>query len=146
MRRVQGSLLAALALLVVASAGAQVPASATMASGVWRGWVLREDEDSLDVSFLVQQKGKKISIVLRSANNPDYGMGDVKLKDDVLTFSWAMGQGSFLLCRLSRRGGPGFDGLCQDGRLDSQGGRSRIFMNMTPPRSRGDSVRTLPAR
>ncbi len=125
---------------------AQLPASATMIAGVWHGWVVQPDEDSLKVSFQVEQKGKKITIVLRSPNNPDYGMSDVRIKDDVLTFSWAMGQGSFLLCRLSRRGGPAFDGQCQDARLDSQGGRNRIFMNMTPPRTRRDSLRTQPAR
>ena len=148
MRRRSVPWMCALTLLLAASAAAQQPASATMITGVWRGWVMQPDEDSLRVSFLVEQKGKNITIVLRSPNNPDYGMGDVKLKDDVLTFSWAMGGGSFLLCRLSRRGAPGFDGQCQDGRLDSQGGRNRIFMNMAPPRSggRGDSLRTPPAR
>ena len=137
-----------LALLLPAGARAQQPASATMVTGTWRGWVLRPDEDSVRVSFLVEQKGKRITIVLRSPNNPDYGMGDVKLKDDVLTFSWAMGQGSFLLCRLSRRGGTGFDGQCQDALRDSQGGRNRVFMNMVPPRagSRGEGVRLKPSR
>jgi len=141
-------LVCSLTLLLTVGAAAQQAASATMVTGVWRGWVMQPDDDSLRVSFLVEQKGKNITIVLRSPNNPDYGMGDVKLKDDVLTFSWAMGQGSVLLCRLSRRGGPGFDGQCQDGRLDSQGGRNRIFMNMAPPRigGRGDSLRPTPAR
>ncbi len=138
----------ALTLLLGSTVAAQLPASATMVSGLWRGWVLQPDEDSLRVTFLIEQKGKNLTIVLRSPNNPDYGMGDIKLKDDVLTFNWAMGQGSVLLCRLSRRGSPGFDGQCQDGRLDSQGGRNRIFMNMAPPRAggRGDSLRTRPAR
>ena len=148
MRRVAVLLVCWLALLGGARAEAQQPASATVVSGVWHGWVLQPDEDSLNVTFVVAQKGKNITITLRSPNNPDYDMSDVKLKDDVLTFSWVMGQGSFLLCRLSRRGGPGFDGQCQDGRLDSQGGRNRVFMNMTPPHDGGhsDSLRTRPAR
>lgn len=147
-RRCAVPLICALTLLLAASATAQQPASATMVTGVWHGWVLQPDEDSLQVTFVVAQKGKNITITLRSPNNPDYDMSDVKLKDDVLTFSWVMGQGSFLLCRLSRRGGPGFDGQCQDGRLDSQGGRNRVFMNMAPPRDGGhrDSLRTRPAR
>jgi hypothetical protein len=118
------TLVFALTLLLAANVAAQRPGSATMVSGVWRGWVLQPDEDSLWVTFLVEQKGKN------------------------LTFNWAMGQGSVLLCRLSRRGSPGFDGQCQDGRLDSQGGRNRIFMNMAPPSAggRGDSLRTRPAR
>ncbi len=137
MRRGAVLLVLSLALLVTARARAQQPASATMVTGEWTGWVLQPDEDSLKVSFVVEQQGKHYTIMMRAPNNPDYGMSDVKLKDDVLTFSWVMGQGSFLLCRLSRRGGPGFDGQCQDGRLDSQGGRNRIFMNMTPPRASG---------
>ena len=130
-------LVLSLAVMVTASARAQQPASASMVTGEWTGWVLQPDEDSLKVSFFVEQQGKHYTILMRAPNNPDYGMSDVKLKDDVLTFSWVMGQGSFLLCRLSRRGGPGFDGQCQDGRLDSQGGRNRIFMNMSPPRASG---------
>lgn len=147
-RRCAVPLICSLTLLLAASATAQQPASATMITGVWHGWVLQPDEDSLQVTFVVAQKGKNITITLRSPNNPDYDMSDVKLKDDVLTFSWVMGQGSFLLCRLSRRGGPGFDGQCQDGRLDSQGGRNRVFMNMAPPGGGGynDSLRTRSAR
>ena len=137
MRRGAALLVLALALLKTASAPAQQPASATMVTGEWTGWVLQPDEDSLKVSFFVDRQGKHYTILMRAPNNPDYGMSDVKLKDDVLTFSWVMGQGSFLLCRLSRRGGPGFDGQCQDGQRDSQGGRNRIFMNMTPPRASG---------
>ena len=148
MRRGAVLLVCWLTLFGAARAAAQQSASATLAPGVWHGWVLQPDEDSLNVTFIVTQKGKNITITLRSPNNPDYDMSDVKLKDDVLTFSWVMGQGSFLLCRLSRRGGPGFDGQCQDGRLDSQGGRNRVFMNMAPPRAdgRGDSLRSRPAR
>ena len=135
-------------MAMAAPADAQIPPSAMMASGTWRGWILQPDEDSHRVTYSVVQKGKSITIELRSPNNPDYGMGDVKLKDDVLTFSWAMGQGSILLCRLSRRGSPGFDGTCQDARFDSQGGRNKLFISMTPPRTggRGAPPDSLPRR
>ncbi len=128
--------------LVPALATAQLPATSSIASGSWRGWILSEDVDSVQATWIVQQKGKDITITLRSPNNPDYGMSDVKLKDDVLTFSWAMGQGSVLVCRLSRRGSPKFDGTCQDARLDSQGGRNKVFVTMTPPRITGRSARS----
>jgi hypothetical protein len=137
----------AFALLFTRHATAQLQASSIMESGTWRGWVLRQDEDSLRVTWAVQQKGKSITIELRAPGNPDYGMSDVKLKDDVLTFSWAMGQGSILVCRLSRRGSPGFDGTCQDAVRDSQGARDKLFVNMTPPRVGGRGARpdsTLP--
>ena len=122
-------------MLVPALATAQLPGASSISSGTWRGWILSEDADSVPASWIVQQKGKSVTIVLRSPNNPDYGMGDVKLKDDVLSFSWSMGLGSVLVCRLSRRGSPQFDGTCQDARLDSQGGRNKLLVNMTPPRS-----------
>lgn len=127
--------------LLAAPLAAQLPESSKMASGVWRGWIVRQDEDSLRVTWLVEQTSKGILIVLRSPDNPEYGMGDVKLKNDVLNFTWAMGQGSFLVCRLSRRGSPAFDGICQDARLDSQGGRTKLFVNMTPPRTGGRGTR-----
>lgn len=126
-----------LALAIPAPAAGQLPASSTMLSGSWHGWILQPDEDSIRVTWQVEQQGRSITIVLRSRDNPDYGMGDVKLKNDVLTFSWAMGQGSFLTCRLSRRGSPNFDGTCEDARRDSQGGRNKVFVNMTPPRPGG---------
>jgi hypothetical protein len=137
MRRLPLALALMLAPVATTSLRAQLPPSSTIASGVWRGWMVRAEGDSVRVSYVVTQKGKSITIELHSPNNPDYGMSDVKLKDDVLTFSWALGQESVLLCRLSRRGGPGFDGICQAARRDSQGALSRLFINMDPPRTGG---------
>jgi hypothetical protein len=109
---------------------AQTPA---IAPGVWRGYLMWSENDSLPVRFLVQVKGKDIWITMRSRNNPDYGMGDIKLKNEVLTFSWALGAGTFLQCRLSRRGGPSFDGLCKDSPLGSQGKPINVLISMRPP-------------
>lgn len=120
------------ALLVAAPLAAQQ--SPGMVSGAWRGWVLRPEVDSIRATFFVDARGKHISILMRTPNNPDYGMSDVKLKDDVLTFTWAMGLGSLLSCRLSRRGGTFFDGLCLDTHLDDNGHQARLFMSMYPPR------------
>lgn len=123
-------------LLAAPAAWAQRPDTAqasTLQPGVWNGWLRWADDDSLRAQFLVEVKGKDIWITMRSRNNPDFGMGDIRLKDEVLTFNWALGAGTTLQCRLSRRGGPGFDGLCTDGAIGSHEKPLRVLINMRPP-------------
>ena len=102
--------------------------------GLWRGWIQMVNADSVRVTFMVETRGKDIYLTMRSRNGGDYGMGDVKLKDDVLTFTWALGVGSFLPCRLVRRDGRSFDGECNDRRPSPQDGKTlKVWMTMIPP-------------
>lgn len=125
------------AAIVVASALAHPrPVVAQgMADGVWRGWLQQLDEDSIRVSFAVQHSGRHILITLSGRSGVTYDMSGVKLKDDVLTFDWAMGLGSFLYCRISRRDGRSFEGTCDDRSPGQVGKPVKVWMLMNPPDS-----------
>lgn len=111
-----------------------VPASGQdLRDGTWRGWLQQTDQDSIRVSYLVQHSGKHILITLTGRSGIQYDMSGVKLRNDVLTFDWAMGFGSFLYCRLSRRDGRSFEGTCNDRSPGATGKGIRVWLMMTPP-------------
>ena len=57
----------------------------------------------------------------------------VKLRDNVMTFDWAIGLGSTLSCRMTRRDGRTFEGQCGDRRPGLDGKPLNVWMMMTPP-------------
>ncbi len=132
-------LVALLVASVAMLAGTPRPAAAQqhpdMALGIWHGWLTQQTDDSTRVLFDVEADKKHLYITMRARNSADYGMSGVKLRDNVLTFDWYLGLNSVLQCRLSRRGGPTFDGMCID-RMPGQDGRQvRVWLNMSPPDS-----------
>ncbi|HEY3934040.1 MAG TPA: hypothetical protein VGL65_05420 [Gemmatimonadales bacterium] len=106
-----------------------------MVDGRWRGWLQEADEDSIRVSFAVQHTGKHILMVMSGRSGISYDMADIKVKNDVLTFDWAMGLNSFLFCRLTRRDGRSFEGTCNDRSPGETGKPVRVWMIMSPPDS-----------
>ena len=124
-------------LLIAVAAGvtlAVAPASGQdMPDGRWRGWLQQTDQDSIRVSYLVQHSGKHILITLTGRSGTTYDMSGARVKNDVLTFDWAMGLGSFLYCRLTRRDGRSFEGTCNDRSPGTTGKGVRVWMMMTPP-------------
>jgi hypothetical protein len=114
------------------AAGQQQPG---LQLGVWHGWLTRGTDDSTRVLLDVEADKKHLYITMRARNSPDYGMSGVKLKDDVLTFDWYVGLNAVLQCRLSRRGGPGFDGMCIDRTPGADGKQLKVWLNMMPPDS-----------
>jgi hypothetical protein len=104
----------------------------TLPLGLWRGWIQQPDQDSIRVSYQVQKSGKHILITLTGRSGIAYDMSDAKVKDDVLTFDWVMGLGSSLYCRLTRRDGKSFEGLCNDRTPGQTGKGVRVWMIMTP--------------
>ena len=106
-----------------------------MRPGIWRGWLQQTDQDSIRVSFAVDHAGKHLLITLRGRGGISYDMSGAKVKDDVLTFDWAMGLGSFLYCRLTRRDGRSFEGTCNDRTPGVSGKGVAVWMMMTPPDS-----------
>lgn len=125
-----GAILAAIAL-----AGPPPAAGQDMRDGTWRGWLQQRDQDSIRVSFAVQHSGKDILITMSGRSGVTYDMAGVRLKNDVLTFDWSMGLGSFLYCRLSRRDGRTFEGTCNDRSPGQTGRQVRVWIMMTPPDS-----------
>ncbi len=116
--------------------GAARPATAQeMRPGIWRGWLQQADQDSIRVSFAVDQAGRHLLITLRGRGGITYDMSGAKVKNDVLTFDWAMGLGSFLYCRLTRRDGRSFEGTCNDRTPGATGNGVAVWMMMTPPDS-----------
>jgi hypothetical protein len=106
-----------------------------MPDGTWRGWLQQADQDSIRVSYFVQHSGKHILITLTGRSGIVYDMSDAKLRNDVLTFDWAMGLGAFLYCRLSRRDGRTFEGTCNDRSPGPTGKGVRVWLMMVPPDS-----------
>ncbi len=107
-----------------------------IALGVWHGWLVRGEDDSTRVLFDVETDRKQhLYITMRARNSPDYGMSGVKLKNDVLTFDWYVGLDAVLQCRLSRRGGPSFDGTCIDRTPGEDGQPIKVWLDMSPPDS-----------
>jgi hypothetical protein len=104
-----------------------------MPDGTWRGWLQQADQDSIRVSYLVQHSGRHILITLTGRSGIVYDMSGARLRDDVLTFDWAVGLGAFLYCRLSRRDGRTFEGTCNDRSPGPTGKGVRVWMMMTPP-------------
>lgn len=127
-----------MAMAVVGLLLAAVPGRAQdLRDGTWRGWLQQTDQDSIRVSYLVQHSGKHILITLTGRSGIQYDMSGVKLKNDVLTFDWAMGFGSFLYCRLSRRDGKSFEGTCNDRTPGATGKGIRVWLLMTPDTTTG---------
>ena len=104
-----------------------------MRNGTWRGWLLQQDQDSIQVSYAVSHYDKHLLITLRGRSGITYDMADAKVKDDVLTFDWPMGAGNALYCRLTRRDGKSFEGTCNDRSPGVSGKAIRVWMLMNPP-------------
>ncbi|HEY4321971.1 MAG TPA: hypothetical protein VGM77_12440 [Gemmatimonadales bacterium] len=108
-------------------------AAQDMMDGRWRGWLQQPDQDSIRVSYDVQHVGKHIVITLTGRSGVTYDMAGAKVKNDVLTFDWNTGPASFLYCRLSRRDGMTFEGICNDRSPGETGSGIHLWMMMTPP-------------
>ncbi len=108
-----------------------------MRNGTWRGWLLQQDQDSIQVSYAVTHYDKHLLITLHGRSGVVYDMADAKVKDDVLTFDWPLGAGSFLFCRLTRRDGKSFEGTCNDRSPGTTGKGVRVWMLMNPPADSG---------
>ena len=104
-----------------------------MRNGTWRGWLLQQDEDSIQVTYAVSHNDKHLIIMLRGRSGIMYDMSDAKVKNDVLTFDWPMGANSTLYCRLTRRDGKSFEGTCNDRTPGEVGKPVRVWMLMNPP-------------
>ncbi len=130
-------LAAGMALLAATAQPAAAQQHPDITLGVWHGWLVRGEDDSTRVQFDVAADKKHLYITMRARNSPDYGMSGVKLKDDVLTFDWYIGLNAVLQCRLSRRGGPTFDGLCIDRTPGEDGQQVKVWLDMSPPDSIG---------
>jgi hypothetical protein len=123
-------------ILCAIMAARPVPAraqSVDMSDGTWHGWLMQTDQDSIRVSYAVSHYDKHLLITLRGRSGIIYDMSDAKVKDDVLTFDWLMGGGSWLYCRLTRRDGRSFEGTCNDRAPGPTGKGLRVWMLMTPP-------------
>jgi hypothetical protein len=127
--------------VVIASTAAlsaqKSPEQQQMVDGRWRGWIQQADEDSIRVTYDVQHSGKHILITMNGRSGITYDMAGVKLKDDVLTFDWSTGVNSFLYCRLSRRDGATFEGVCDDHSPGMSGKPVHLWMIMSPPGTKG---------
>jgi hypothetical protein len=132
------TLFAGVVLAVIALAHPQPASGQGMPDGTWGGWLQQADQDSIRVSYVVQHSGKHILITLRGRSGIVYDMSGARLKNDVLTFDWAMGLGSFLYCRLSRRDGRSFEGTCNDRSPGQTGKGIRVWLMMVPPDSGND--------
>ena len=104
-----------------------------MRNGTWRGWLMQTDQDSIAVSYAVSHYDKHLLITLRGRSGIIYDMSDAKVKNDVLTFDWPMGQNSTMYCRLTRRDGKSFEGTCNDRSPGETGKGVRVWMLMNPP-------------
>ncbi len=116
------------------------PASAQanqMPNGLWHGWLQQPDQDSIRVSYDVSHSGKHILITMRGRSGVNYEMDDAKVKHNVLTFDWDLGMSSILSCRLSRRNGRDFEGVCDDRSPGETGEPVHVWMLMTAPDSSG---------
>ena len=125
------SCIAILAVTLAAGATHGATAQNSLPVGRWRGVIQQTGQDSIRVTFAVQKSGKNILITMSGRSGITYDMSGVKLKADVLTFDWYMGLNSFLYCRLSRRDGRSFEGICND-RSPGTTGPVRVWMMMTP--------------
>jgi hypothetical protein len=128
-----GALAAPLAAQAAPSAPAANPQD--MMDGRWRGWLQQPDQDSIRVSYDVQHSGHHLLITLTGRSGVTYDMSGVKVRNDVLTFDWNTGPASFLYCRLSRRDGKSFEGICNDRSPGESGQGLHLWMMMTPPGS-----------
>lgn len=131
----QRRLIAGMMFAVIALAHAEPATCQDMPDGTWRGWLQQTDQDSIRVSYVVRHSGKHILITMSGRSGVAYDMSGAHVKNDVLTFDWAMGLGSFLYCRLSRRDGRSFEGTCNDRSPGQAGKPVRVWMMMTPPDS-----------
>jgi hypothetical protein len=122
----------AAASIIASLAPRPAVAQNTLPLGTWRGWLQQPDQDSIRVSYVVQKSGKHILITMTGRSGIAYDMSDAKVKNDVLTFDWVMGLGSSLYCRLTRRDGKSFEGLCNDRTPGQTGKGVRVWMMMTP--------------
>lgn len=125
-------------LLLVSTVAAARPAPGQdnqMPNGVWHGWLQQPDQDSIRVSYAVSHSGKHILITMRGRSGVVYDMDDAKVKHNVLTFDWDLGLGSILTCRLSRRNGRDFEGVCNDRSPGDTGQPVHVWMLMTAPDS-----------
>jgi hypothetical protein len=104
-----------------------------MRNGTWRGWLLQQDQDSIQVTYAISHYDKHLLITLKGRSGITYDMVGAKVKDDVLTFDWPMGLSSTLFCRLTRRDGKSFEGTCNDRSPGPVGKALRVWMLMNPP-------------
>ena len=107
-----------------------------MRNGTWRGWLLQQDQDSVQVTYAVSHYDKHLLITLTGRSGIIYEMSDAKVKNDVLTFDWPMGLNSMMYCRLTRRDGKSFEGTCNDHSPGPVGKPLRVWMLMNPPEAR----------
>lgn len=106
-----------------------------ISNGTWHGWLQQPDQDSIRVSYAVSHSGKHILITMRGRSGIVYDMDDAKVRHNVLTFDWDLGLGSILSCRLSRRNGRDFEGVCDDRSPGDTGQPVHVWMLMTAPDS-----------
>ena len=129
------------ALLVAVLAAAARGQAATdpndLPNGVWRGWLQQAEMDSIRISMLVQHRDKHILMTMQGRSGVTYDMAGARVKNDVLTFDWALGLGSFFFCRMTRRDGKSFEGTCNDRNPGETGKPLRVWMIITPPDSGG---------
>ncbi len=112
---------------------AAAPAWPGLPLGTWRGWLQQPNQDSIRASFLVDADKKHIFITLSTRSGGSFDMSGVKLKDNVLTFDWALGAGSTMSCRMTRRDGKSFEGRCGDRRPGLDGKPLDLWLMMSPP-------------
>jgi hypothetical protein len=124
---------AALCVIVLVPAQRATAQDIDMRNGTWRGWLMQTDQDSIPVTYAVSHWDKHLLITLRGRSGIMYDMSDAKVKNDVLTFDWAMGAGNALYCRLTRRDGRSFEGTCNDRTPGPMGKGLRVWMLMNPP-------------
>jgi hypothetical protein len=130
-RVVAGCALSICLLMPLRRAAAQ--AATDMGNGIWRGWLMQTDQDSIPVSYAVSHYDRHLLITLRGRSGIIYDMSDAKVRDDVLSFDWPMGGGTDLYCRLTRRDGRSFEGTCNDRSPGVSGKGIRVWMLMNPP-------------
>jgi hypothetical protein len=110
-----------------------------MIDGIWHGWIQQTDQDSIAVRYDVHHWKKYLLITMQGRSGINYDMSDVTVKNDVATFEWGMGLGSFLYCRLSRRDGKTFEGTCDDRSPGESGKPVHVWITMSPPDGRGST-------
>jgi hypothetical protein len=129
----------AIAMTQPARSDAQAAPPIDMRNGTWRGWLMQQDQDSIQVTYAITHYDKHLLITLHGRSGVIYDMADAKVKDDVLTFDWPLGGGSFMYCRLTRRDGKSFEGTCNDRSPGATGKAIRVWMLMNPPSDSGRS-------
>ena len=134
---------AAIVCVTLAGAGRALPAHAqsenVIREGLWRGWLQEADQDSIRITMSIRRSDRHILMTLQGRSGVTYDMDGARLKDDVLTYDWPLGLGSFLYCRMTRRDGKSFEGTCNDRSPGETGKGLRVWMIIEPP----DSAQSL---